>query len=79
MGGAFREEIFKVNDDRDDTKDYDDYDDYDDGGARTESGSIEGTFKLKMTRIIFGAHYPGDCIARRRWVMSEKAMVTSLF
>ena len=39
MGGAFREEIFKVNDDRDDTKDYDDYDD---GGARTESGSIEG-------------------------------------
>ena len=36
MGGAFRKEIFKVND-RDDTKDYDDYDDYDDGGARTES------------------------------------------
>ena len=42
MGGAFRKEIFKVNDDRDDTKDYDDYDDYDNGGARTESGSIEG-------------------------------------
>ena len=37
------------------------------------------TFKSKMTGIIFGAHYPGDCIARRRWVMSEKAMVTSLF
>ena len=33
MGGAFREEIFKVND-------HGDYDDYDDGGARTERGSI---------------------------------------
>ena len=32
-----------------------------------------------MTSLILDAHYPGDCIARRRWVMSEKAMVTSLF
>ena len=41
MGGAFREEIFKVNvrDDRDDTNDYDDNDD---GEAHIGWGSIVG-------------------------------------